>query len=108
AVLFDRGGGGFQIANNLRSNGYNVRTVPFGGSPTLPIRRGRQRLEQRKEVVEERYAFVNLRAQMYGELSEAVELKEGNQGWGLPAQYRELRRQLAPLPRWYDKEGRMF
>lgn len=104
-VLFDRGGGGKQHADRLRQQGYPVRTVAFGESLVPEIRRGLSPVAQRKEQREEHYAYKNRRAQMYGLLSERLD--PTNSGFGLPAKYGELRRQLAPIPRQYDSEGRL-
>jgi hypothetical protein len=69
-VAFDRGGGGKQHADRLIAQGCRgVRTVAFGESPQLELKRGLHMLEHRKEAKEEAYTYVNLRAQMYHELS---------------------------------------
>lgn len=73
-VAFDRGGGGKQHADRLIAQGYRgVRTVAFGESPQLEIKRGLHHLEERKDVKEEAYVYVNLRAQMYHELSQLLD-----------------------------------
>lgn len=70
-VVFDRGGGGKQHADRLIEQGFKgVRSVAFGEVPQLEIRRGLHQIEVRKEVKEEAYVYVNLRAQMYHELSQ--------------------------------------
>jgi hypothetical protein len=125
-VLFDRGGGGKQHADRLRAQGYNVRTVGFGDSltpdPSLASQSTRSRLEQK----EERYFYTNRRAQMYGELREVLDpargfgyrppilvdgemvtMTEPGRGFGLPAEYSDLRFQLAPIPLLSDGEGRL-
>ncbi len=69
-VIFDRGGGGKQHADRLIEQGHRgVRTVAFGEAPQIELKRGLHQLEHRKEVKEEAYVYVNLRAQMYHELS---------------------------------------
>jgi hypothetical protein len=85
SVAFDRGGGGKQHADRLRALGYDVETVAFGSASD-----------------DERGVYLNRRAQMYGELSLRVA-----EGWAIPAQYRELRRQLSVMPRRLDQEGRL-
>ena len=100
--LLDRGGGGKQHADRLRKRGFLVRTVGFGEGVSLEPRRGLFPLIQRKDVREERYAYVNRRAEMYGDLSVRME-----EGFGIPAEYAELLRQLALMPRLYDREGRL-
>lgn len=113
---FDRGGGGKQHADRLREmrgvghpeNGYPVRTVGFGESIAQEIKRGTAPVKYRREVVEERYEFKNRRAQMYGELSELLDPGLPGTRFAIPAEYHELRRQLAPIPKKYDNESRMF
>lgn len=121
-VIFDRGGGGKEHADLLRRRGYKVRTVAFGEAITLdPVRRLRM-LEERLDQREEHHAYVNRRAQMYGELSLLIDpnwpsvvadvVVEGC--WAIPEgitgdpsdERSELRHQLAPIPREYD-EGRL-
>lgn len=105
---FDRGGGGKQHADRLRDMGYSVRTVAFGETMVLDPTRRLRMVEEKKENREKRYAYVNRRAQMYGELSLAMDPDlEGAPRFALPPEYAELRRQLAPLPKLYDPEGRM-
>lgn len=115
-VLFDRGGGGKQHADRLRTQGYNVRTVGFGEAATDPhvYNRFKTRSE-RQETIENRYQYKNRRAEMYGLLRELLDPSypfELNGSFittfGIPAELTELRRQLAPLPLKYDGEGRMY
>lgn len=106
--IFDRGGGGQQHADRLRTQGYRgVRTVPFGETLTLDPRRGMNRLDDRKAIREERYAFVNRRAEMSWMLRELLDPSLNTHVFGIPAEYTELRRQLAPIPLLYDQEGRV-
>lgn len=113
-VAIDRGGGGKQHADRLRSLGYGVQAVAFGEPPSLPLKRGLHLLEMRKEVTEDRYVFKNRRAEMFGELSLLLDPAANEQGFGIPAPqvsqdaYDRLRFQLSKFPRWYDEEGRMF
>lgn len=73
-VAFDRGGGGKQHADRLIEQGYRgVRTVAFGESPQLELKRGLYQIEHRKDMKQEAYAYVNLRAQMYHELSQLLD-----------------------------------
>lgn len=104
-VAFDRGGGGKQHADRLRDQGYPVRTIAFGESPSLDPRRN-IRNSERLEMKEERYAYRNRRAEMYGTLRLLLDPATGK-GFGIPAEYSELRRQLAPIPLVYDPEGRL-
>ncbi len=105
--VFDRGGGGKQISDQLRSEGFPVRTVAFGEPVSLEPRHGLTTIAERVALAEERYVYKNRRAQMYGDLS--VMLDPGrDQGWGLPVEYGELRRQLALIPKLLDHEGRLY
>ncbi len=107
SVVFDRGGGGKQHADALRSQGHNVRTVAFGESLVLDPKRGLTMLEERLDNREERYAYRNRRAEMYGELRQLLDTSINPNSFGLPAEYTELRHELAPMPLLWDNEGRM-
>lgn len=113
-VMFDRGGGGKQIVDQLRSEGYDVRSVGFGSKvvPPIDLKIG---TAQKTDIQESRYTFLNLRAQMYWKLRERLtpllvdeDKQEYRVNFCIPARYTELRRQLAPLPYFYDEEGRIF
>jgi len=134
-VVFDRGGGGRQYADAMRAKGYPVRTVAFG-EPLLPDpQRAKVRYSQKVRQREDKYVYKNRRAQMFHALRLLIEPVEEEVppdgappdgytrkvttvklaggvevpvGFGLPARYRELRRQLAPIPLTYDEEGRIF
>lgn len=67
-VILDAGGGGTQIAHDLREMGYRVRIVSFGESVTPELRRGKTPFGERKESKEDRHAYTNRRAEMYGML----------------------------------------
>lgn len=114
-VVFDRGGGGKQHADRLASMGYRVRTVAFGEPVVLMPKRGLRSIEQRVDNLEDRYAYLNRRAEMYGELSllcdpnhDGTLLRGCVGGFAIPVEYEELRRQLAVFPRLYNEEGRMY
>jgi hypothetical protein len=107
-VYMDRGGGGKQHADRLRSMGYEVVTVAFGEVPSLEIRYSRYPVSDRREQQEEKYAYVNRRAEMYGLLRSKLDPAANPEGFALPADYTELRRQLAPIPLTYDPEGRLY
>ena len=108
-VAFDRGGGGKEHADRLRASGFNVRTVAFGESlvpdprrmlvKTLPVK-----IDER----EDRYAYVNRRAEMYGTLSLMMDPSLSESAFGIPREFSELRKQLAVMPKLYDEEGRMY
>lgn len=128
-VCFDRGGGGKQLADELRARGCPVRTVAFGeavGPEPDQLGPGMKSRRQRMETKEERYPYKNRRAEMYGRLREAIrppwlpnpddpfQMMQPNEheaaaaGFALPAYYTELRRQLSLIPLKYDKDGRMY
>jgi hypothetical protein len=88
-VAFDAGGGGKQIGDRLREQGYPVQLIGFG------------------ESAEAKLAYRNRRAEMYGKLREYVNPKREGGVFALPADAMELRRELAVLPLQYDSEGRM-
>lgn len=122
-IVFDRGGGGTQAADLLRSMGYPVRTVAFGETLTMDPIRHKRPFSDKVENKEERYVFVNRRAQMYGEASMLFDpsgigssLLPGLRAFALPEQYagRELLPgrtslafQLSKIPKNYDQEGRL-
>lgn len=106
--VFDRGGGGQQHADRLRGMGFNVRTVAFGEPVTPPLRRHTPGLTQRDHEAEERYAYLNRRAEMYGTLRLKLDTALSERVFALPAKYTELRRQLSLMPLRYDAEGRMY
>lgn len=114
-VCFDRGGGGKEHADRLKMLDpafRNIRTVGFGDTPRLDLRRGIHQLTDRKDVVEDRYAYKTLHCQMYHELSQVMELDgEGNnllEGFCIPLGevYDELCRQLAVYQKLTDEVGR--
>ena len=118
--IFDRGSGK-QHADRLRELGYGVRTVGFGQAPQIDPKRGMTRVEEKIDVREEGYRFLNRRAQMYGELSELMDpslervLSNGSKvtGYALPPddlgpQYKELLLEMEPIPKWTDGEGRLY
>lgn len=109
-VCFDRGGGGKQHADRLRAQGLNVRTVAFGESISIDVRRqlNRPSYRDRREEREERYAFLNRRAQMYFDLRELLDPSVNQNGWGIPAEYVRLQQSLRPIPLLYDQEGRIY
>lgn len=107
-VCVDRGGGGKQLADRLRAdNGIIVRTIPFGETLTQEPRLGKDSIKDRKEHKAERYEYLNRRAQMYGEASELMDPSINPWVFAIPSNEVELRRQLGPIPKLYDKEGRL-
>ncbi len=106
-VWFDRGGGGKQHVDRLRSMGYPVNTVAFGeaASDADLMRKYKRRLEARDEK-EDRTTFKNRRAEMYWLLRCLLDLSED--GFGIPEEYYELRRQLSPIPLRYGRDGVLY
>jgi hypothetical protein len=104
-VCLDRGGGGKQIADQLRSQGFPVRTVAFGETILPEVKRTgvKSFFKDRIEVREDKSVYFNRRAEMYFEMGLAF--AEPN-NFALPRQYGELHRQLSLIPRRYDSEGK--
>lgn len=122
-VCFDRGGGGKQHADRLREMGYDVQTVAFGEPLTLEPKRGMRLFGEKVENREERYTYVNRRAELFGTLSILIDPEGGfilesddvrghkwiggPAGFSLPLDYVVLHQQLGPIPKTYDREGRL-
>lgn len=106
--VFDRGGGGKQHADRLKAEGWFVRSVGFGEAVTPDPEYGKKFPEDRTEERQARYAYVNRRAEMFGRLSDRLNPKGQWGGFALGRELAECRRQLAPLPRLYDGEGRLY
>ncbi len=116
-VCFDKGSAGWSHCCRMVQLGYEVRSVAFGAKISLDPRAGRFPASKRREAKSEAYAYKNRRAQLFGELSEVVDpgnldvpggfaIPEGIMGCaGDPRS--ELRHQLAPMPKLYDKEGQL-
>lgn len=106
-VFFDAGGGGKEHVDILRKEGHNVQTVAFGGAPTSVDKFKRLRSKSdRIDESENRQVYLNRRAEMYDLLRQ--QLNPANKTkFGIPSHYRELRRQLSPIPLLYDKDGKM-
>jgi hypothetical protein len=114
-VMLDRGGGGKQHADRLRAAGFPVRTVAFGEPVSPEPKRGLTTIGSRKLQLEERYTYVNRRAEMYGTLRELLD-PANDEGYALPPHLLDLKRpdggaslreQLAKIPLVYTSEGRM-
>jgi hypothetical protein len=115
-VCFDRGGGGKQHVDYIAADtGLRFRTVSFGESLVLDPKRGLRLIEEKIEHGEERYSYVNRRAQMYGELRLQLDPGSNPEGFAIPEgimgmlsdEGTILRNQLEPIPLLYDGEGRM-
>lgn len=106
-VMFDRGGGGKQHADRLRLEFPQVRTIAFGEPLTPEPKTGRTQTKDRKEQREERYAYFNRRAEMYGELRELLDPAIVDvPRFAIPNWFPEIRRQMALIPLTHDQEGR--
>lgn len=112
-VMFDRGGGGREHADYMRDRGYKVQTVGFGESINFEPRHGVRPMQARKRLKEERYAYKNRRAEMYGMLRSLLDPSRADDSgnrlyFGIPARFVNLRHELSPIPLWYDDEGRLY
>jgi hypothetical protein len=112
-MLFDRGGGGRQIADMLRERGYNVQTIAFGSGVGRPGDDGIKRRTKKREVAEVREdkgVYTNRRSQMYGEFSEVLDPNNLNRTrrFGIPRRFFNIRQQLAVIPRRLDGEGKIY
>lgn len=107
-MAFDRGGGGKQHADRMRDEGWNVRTVAFGETLVMELKRGKRQFPERLEQKETQYTYVNRRAQMYGDLSEMLDPDLNPDGFSISSLCTDLRHQLAPIPKMYDQEGRLM
>ncbi len=105
--MFDRGGGGKEHADRLRSQGFDVRTVAFGGTVTPEPSPLPATLGGRVDARERAFAYRNRRAQLFHELRLLLDPAGPGRRFAIPAQFVELRRQLAPMPLLYDEEGRI-
>lgn len=113
--LFDAGGGGKQHADRLRGMGFPVETVAFGSKPSIELKRSMTQLIERKDVKEDQYVYLNMRAEMYHGMALQVEGdKDGV--WAIPDNSDgliELHRQMSLVPKmtgdWsmWDSEGRI-
>lgn len=107
-VWFDRGGGGKQHVDRMRAKGYNVRTVAFGEAPSeADLFKRYKRMADKRDEKEDRTTFKNRRAEMYWLLRCLLD-PSNPEGFGLPEQYYELRRQLAPIPLRYGRDGVLY
>lgn len=104
-ILFDLGGGGQQHVDRLRAQGYNVKGVGFGEAVSAPLRRVPSAFADKLDVRESRYAYYNRRAEMYGDLSILLDpASDRPQGFALPRQYDNLRKQMSVIPKVYEME----
>lgn len=115
-VLFDRGGGGKEHADRLRSQGHHVRTIAFGGAASPEKRRGHRTVDMRIKDTEISYTYKNRRAEMYGAIRTVLN-PHTEHSFSLPSQIIHKKRedkgpslyeQLRVMPLLYDPEGRMY
>lgn len=116
-VGIDAGGGGIQIAHQLRAKGYRVRTVNFGGSFKLQKRAGVAPVRIRNEAEEKMQAYRNKRAFMYHLLSMRLDENSGFELFDISKeQFRytsdfkscTLSEQMDPVPFLIDNKGVIF
>lgn len=115
--VFDRGGGGKQIADDMRADGMMVGSIGFGErAGKLQPKRSSRTFIEKVEANEEPDAYINRRAEMYGDLAALLEVTFAKEsggtpargiGFAIPGQYVELLRQLGLIPRKLDREGRL-
>lgn len=113
--VFDRGGGGKQIADEMRrpeNGGYEVRTVGFGEAPTHHPRPETVQYTTRVDDMELRHTYESRRVEMYSRLSEAMNpiRGQGNEnalGFSIPGDYTKLFDQLKHFPKLYGREGQL-
>lgn len=101
-------GGGVPHADRLRMKGYNIRVIRFGAPVSPVLKRAKRLFPERVEVAEDKYMYLNLRAQMYHELSQLLDPDWNPTGFGIPRKYGNLRSELSPIPKDIDDEGRYF
>jgi len=114
-VGFDRGGGGKQHADRLRDQGYAVRTIGFGETPSNLIQNPSS--EEEKELKEQKAIYRSRRVQLYAEASKLLDpnpIPTGSggfqdpPGYGIPSntpELAELHRQLSKFPIQYNEDG---
>lgn len=116
-VCFDRGGGGKQIADEMRAIGLEVRTVSFGEPIAREIKQygGKVMPGEKIEEKEERYTYKTRRSQMFGTLRELLDPDEGGPvdsvkpTWAIPEHLlKDLRGELEPIPLEYGPEGELL
>lgn len=108
-VCFDAGGGGTQIVDHMRPLGYRgIRSIAFGSAaapPPATKQRGKDSKVKAKEVA---WVYKNKRAEMYGILRQWMDPSINLRPFAIPEELFELRHELAIMPMWFDKEGKMF
>jgi hypothetical protein len=108
AVVFDRGGGGKQHADRLRAAGHPVRSLGFGAPKKAEAVYGKVFPDARFGDQELSDAYTSRRTEMYDRLSCRMNPSGAYGGFAIAREYGELRRQLGPVPRIYDKDGKLY
>lgn len=104
--LFDQAFGKAH-SDRLNDMGYPSRVIAFGSAVSGELRRGVRPMKERREVRDDRLAYKNRRAEMYGDLAYYMAYNDFAIPTGPEPQYQELYRQLSLIPRLTDNEGRM-
>jgi hypothetical protein len=108
-VCFDAGGGGKQIVDYMRRHGFpTLRAVSFGSSPTPPVTQKTKQTGQKIDKQELAWVWKNKRAEMYGILRQWLDPSINENVFGIPEELYLLREELAPLPMWFDRDGKAF
>ncbi len=104
--VFDRGGGGYIHACELRRQGFPVRTLAFNNTPSAaPPKDVPKQTSEKKEDFEEKTVYASMRVELAWELSIACNPSGPLGGYGIPKECVELIRQLSVLPRQYGTDG---
>lgn len=112
-VMLDRGGGGGIHVAALRKLGYDVRSVSFGEPVQPDMTLYGKHWEEKVAERDARFTYKNRRAQMFHLVRLRLQPAITDKGveystFGIPAEYTELRYQMAPIPLTYDEEGRIW
>lgn len=108
-ICFDAGGGGKQIVDHLRSQGFKrLRAVAFGSSPTPPPQRKIKRKDEKVDAKEDQWTYKNKRAEMHGILRMWLDPSINDPVFAIPEELYQLREELACLPMWFDPDGKML
>lgn len=99
-------GFGKSAADELREQGYDIRTIAFGAAVTPEIG-STHNYDDKVQAREEKEAYKNRRAEMYGRLRRKLDPYANPQGFGIPEHLTDLRHQLAPIPLIYGPERKL-
>lgn len=112
-VVMDKGSGGAVVVDHMRQMkgvpGINqLRGVSFGGSATPPPATRQRTKDQKVNKAEDTWTYKNKRAEMYDVLRNWLDPTANEHVFGIPEMYHELREELAPIPMWFDDDGKMY